>query len=253
MRLLEDQLTSQQQLLASLGSQRPAVAGSNGAAPAPGTKLVKDEEVREFGADLYDFIQRTAKESVLPEVDRRFEHQLKPVAAQVAQTASAVSAQGQAVAKSAEERVLQQLAAEVPNWDVLDADPGFLAWLDQYDPYSGSKRGELLNQAYKRHDGPRVVAFFKGYLNENAAVTPTPTPAPAAPAPQVSLESLTAPGAPKAGTAGAQEGAGKRIWTRAEIKQHYREVQLGKFSKRLDDARRIEADIFAAQREGRIR
>jgi hypothetical protein len=64
---------------------------------------------------------------------------------------------------------------------------------------------------------------------------------------------MAAPGVPKSGTAGAQDGAGKRVWTRAEIAQFYRDKSAGRFAKREAHAKKLEEDIFAAQREGRVR
>lgn len=250
---MSDELNSTRQLLASLGAQRGSApaASSPGVAPAASGKLVKDEEIREFGPDLYDFIKRAAREATTPEIESR----LRPVTERVTEVAQTATAVRKETARSAEQKVHDLLAQQVPNYLELDKDPAFLAWLDVVDPYSGHKRVDLLQAAYKRHDGPRVVAFFTGYLNEHAAVTPpAPTPAPAAtPAPQVSLESMVAPGTAKAGTAGAQDGAGKRIWTRAEITTFYNEVQRGKFRNDAAGRKAIETDIFNAQREGRVR
>jgi hypothetical protein len=104
------------------------------------------------------------------------------------------------------------------------------------------------------------VAFFKGYQIEHAAVTPPA--APAAPsastppaAPQKRLEEFVAPGSPKPSAAGTQDGSGKRVWSRAEISKFYKDRQDGKYAtpSKKDEGLRLEADIFAAQREGRIR
>ena len=254
----QSQLTATQNLLASLSAQRetaPAAQPST-ATPAATTKLVKDEEVREFGADLIDVMRRVVREEnagQMAAVDQR----IAPVAQRVDQVAQATQHVGQRVAQSDQQSVLTTLASAVPNWQELNEDPGFLEWLDQIDPFAGVQRGALLKQAYKAHDGSRVVAFFSGYLKEHAAVTPPaasnpPAAAPAA-APQRSLEQFVAPGTPKTGAASTQDGSGKRVWTRAEIGQFYSDVQAGRFKGTKEQRKQIEADIFAAQREGRIR
>lgn len=252
----QSQLTATQNLLASLSAQREtAPAASQPATPPPVTKLVKDEEVREFGADLIDVMRRVVREeqaTLLPEIDRR----VAPVAQRVDQVAQAAQHVGARVAQNDQQSVLAMLAAAVPNWQEMNEDPGFLEWLDQVDPFSGAQRGALLKQAYKAHDGSRVVAFFSGYLKEHAAVTPPATPKPpaAAPAaPQRNLEQLVAPGTPKTGAASTQDGSGKRVWSRAEIGAFYADVQAGRFKGTKEQRKQTEADIFAAQREGRIR
>jgi hypothetical protein len=248
-RQLADQLAATQRLLSTMPpqeqpQQKPSVS-----------KLVRDEEVAEFGADLYDFVKRAAREAVVPDVDQRIANTLTPVAKKVQEVEAQVSTAARKVEETEREKVHRLLTERVPTWQQLDVDPNFIEWLDQVDPFSGQKRGTLLNVAYQRNDGPRVVAFFEGYLRENAAVTPSATTSLAADqsAPQVPLSSLTAPGAPKQGTAGAQEGAGKRIWTRPEIQKFYSDLSAGKYAKRPDDAKKIEQDIFKAQVEGRIR
>ncbi len=260
-RQMSEQLTATQTLLASFGGQQASAPAGNAppaSAPAAPAKLVKDEEVREFGADLIDVMRRVVREeqsALLPEIDRR----VAPVAQRVDQVASAASQVAKRVQQSDQQTVHDMLTEQVPNWLKINENPEFLAWLDQKDPYAGRVRGEMLEQAYKSHDGPRVVAFFKGFLNEHAAVTPPapaasePPPAPAAP--QVKLDSLVTPGLPKTGVAGAQDGSGKRVWTRAEIGRFFADKAAGKYNS-TDGKQRaaaMEADIFAAQRENRVK
>lgn len=251
-------LTTTQNLLASLGAQRGnAPAGSEPAAqPAQSARLVKDEEVKEFGADLIDVMRRVAREegaSLLPQVDQR----IAPVKQRADAAAKAANDAAGKVAQNDQQTVLQLLAEKVPNWEELNGDDGFLGWLDQRDPFSGAVRGMMLKQAFEAHDGPRVVNFFLGYQKEHAAVTPPASATPPAntPAqPQRSLESMVAPGTTKTGAASTQNGSGKRDWTRAEIGAFYKDLGAGKYrGARADEAKKIEADIFVAQREGRIR
>lgn len=257
-RQLREQLTATQNLLASLSAQRAAdpAQSPTGTPPVP-ARLVKDEEIREFGPDLIDVMRRVVREEASQLVPAEIDRHVKPVAQRVDQVAQATQQVGSRVAQNDQQAVLSMLASAVPNWREVNADQGFLDWLDQVDPYVGVRRGELLTQAYKAHDGPRVVAFFTGYQKEHAAVNPpavqpTPAAAPSA-APQKSLEQFVAPGTPKTGAASTPNGSGGRVWSRAEISQFYVDVQQGKYRTRPDEQKKLEADIFAAQREGRIR
>lgn len=257
-RQLRDQLTATQNLLASLSAQRgsaPADEPPTARTPAQPMKLVKDEEVREFGADLIDVMRRVVREEAAQLVPTEVERRVAPVAQRVDQVAQVTTNVAQRVAQSDQQTVLTMLDQQVPKWRELNEDQGFLDWLDQIDPFSGYKRGALLQQAYKAHDGPRVVAFFNGYLKEHAAVTLPASSAAPAPAgvPQKTLDKFVAPGTPKTGAAGAPDGSGKRVWSRAEIGKFYADVQAGRFKTRPEEQKKLEADIFAAQREGRIR
>lgn len=247
------QLTATQGMLSALAQGRVAAPGGQSPAPAAPVKLVKDEEVQEFGADLTDFIKRVAQEAVLPAIDQK----LQPVQQQVAEVRQTATKVVERSVQSDHERLLATLDQQITGWRQQNNDPGFLDWLAQPDPYSGVTRGVLLRQAYEGFDVPRIVAFFKGYRNEHAVVTP-PAPAAAPVTPDAlhrKLDDFVAPGTPKAGATGAQDGAGKRIWTQAEIKRFYDDCTAGKYRTTDGQARRreIEQDIVAAAREGRVR
>lgn len=257
---LREQLTATQTLLASFGNQPPAAAAgaSPPAAPAASANIIKDEEVREFGADLIDVMRRVARQegaSLVPEIERR----VAPVAQRVDQVANAAGQVAQRVQQTDRQSVHDLMTKEIPNWIKINESAAFVDWLDQKDPFSGLVRGDMLSQAYKANDGPRVLRFFQGFLSEHAALTPpapaaaTPAPAAAA-APQVSLETLVTPGLPKTG-AGTPDGSGKRVWTRAEISKFYADRSAGKFNSTDGKARAaaMEADIFLAQRENRVK
>jgi hypothetical protein len=253
---LRDQLTATQNLLGSLSVQQRGQSAAPLTDGTPATvRLVKDEEIREFGDDLIDVMRRVAREEgaqLLPEIDRR----VAPVAHRADQAAAAATQVGKRVQRREQLTIYELLDKDVPKWREVNQDDAFVAWLDEVDPYSGHPRGAMLKQAYEANDGPRVVNFFLGYQQEHAAVTPPAgKSAAAAPvgAPRRSLDTLVAPGTPKAGAASTQDGSGKRIWTRAEIGQFYAEVGTGRFKGTADQRKQLEADIFAAQREGRIR
>lgn len=255
-RNLRDQVTATQNLLASLNAPQNTPP-ANPPAPAAAKRLVTDEEIKQFGPDLFDFIKRAAAESVVPVVDSKIESRVAPVVSKVEQTASNVATTQKREELRLRDQVLALLDDKVPTWRELNEDSAFLEWLDQVDPYSGYQRGALLEAAFAKYDGPRVVHFFRGYLNEHAALNPNPAPpaagTPPAPKPQKELKDFVAPGAPKPGAAVAPDGSGKRVWYRAEIAKFYKECQDGKYKARPEERKRLEADIFAAQSEGRIR
>lgn len=246
---LKAQLTATQGMLASIAQNRGAAPNGQSPAPAAPVKLVKDEEVKEFGEDLTDFIKRVAQEALLPALDQK----LKPVQQQVARATEQSEEDRRRAAQVAHEQLLTTLDREISWWREQNKDPAFFDWLGQPDPYSGVERGVLLKQAYESFDAPRIVALFTGYRNEHAVVTPPAPAAAPAGAPQRTLDDFVAPGSPKAGATGAQNGAGKRIWTQAEIKQFYTDAAAGKFRNNKQRRDEIERDIHAAAVEGRVR
>ncbi len=256
---LQDELRTLKDLLASRVVQPAASAPAASAQPAQRVKLVTPEEEKEWGPDLLGMVRKVVQEesqSITAEVDRR----IAPVQQRIDRVAGAVQDTTKAVEKKSREAVFDALDAQVQNWTAMNDDPLFNEWLEQVDPFSGQQRGTLLKQAFEAHDAPRVVAFFTGYLSEHATVsppaTPQPTPAPATPAPagtQVTLESLVAPGTPNAGAPRTPDGSEKRIYTHAQVKDFYELKRRNKTGLTPQQIAAVDADIFAAGREGRIR
>lgn len=212
------------------------------------TKLVTADEETNYGADLIDVVKRAAREEIAPELDavKTENQQLKRRMQQGSQAAT-----------------VQALASAVPNWEEINVDPKFIAWLRLPDIYSGRVRMAMLNQAFEAANAARVIAFFEGYLNEAAATgsLPSPTPPPAAAsapaprAPAVPLVTLASPGRAKPAS-GDQLGSApvdKPVFTHAQIKDFYRAVRRGEYVGREADKDKLERQIFAAQNDGRIR
>lgn len=147
------------------------------------------------------------------------------------------------------------LTEQIPNWQHINSDQKFITWLQDLDIYSGQTRNTMLQQAFENNDAARVLAFFKGYLNEATATAApsTPATAPAAPAKTMPVDSLVAPGSPRStgGTAPASQG-NTQIWTQAQISAFYRDVQKGAYKGRESEKAKIERDIIAAVSERRI-
>lgn len=254
-RELQSQLVAQQGLMSTL-AQRGGAAPVPTPQPAAATRLVKDDEIKTFGEDLIDVMRRVAREETLPEFEK-----LRPVAQRVNQVERQVSNVVTKVASNDEQQVLTLLAKEVPNWEEQNRNPEFIGWLQQRDPYAGVTRQALLEQAYSAFDAPRVIALFKGFQNEHAAVNAparsTPPAAPAAPPAGTPnrLEEFVAPGTQKNGDGGAPNEAGKRIWTQSDITafNQRRNSFITRNRPLPDDMKVLERDLMRASAEGRVR
>ena len=246
MRTQIEGLTEQvRSLNTALASQAPAPAPD--VPPTPDIKrLLSTEEVEEYGEELIDVVQRAAQEVMQPTLDKLTKENTD-LKAQMGQVSSSV-------VKSERQLLLDGLDGQVTGWREVNTSPEYLQWLQAADPYSGEQRHALLKHAFESNNLARVAAFFKGYLSESAVLTAAgQQQAPPARTPQVRMDTLVAPGAPRQGSTPTQEGH-KRQWTQAQIATFYREKTAGKY--RGDVAAKkgaqLEADIFLAQREGRI-
>jgi hypothetical protein len=94
------------------------------------------------------------------------------------------------------------------------------------DPLSGRIRQVLLNDAIQQADAPRVISFFRSYLREGGGSAHQPR------------------------QSRASAPAGTRTYSRAEIGRLYEQHRKGLLTGEV--WARQEADIFSAQREGRV-
>jgi hypothetical protein len=245
-RALSDQISGLQNVIATLQTA-PQQFTQDDATEYATSRLITPEEEKDYGSEFLTVVGKKAKEELSPEVA-----QLRK---EIAGLKSQLNGVGNYVAGNARERMEVMMNDQVPNWRDVNVNQEFLNWLKLPDAYSGAIRHDLLKVAYERNDAPRVLAFFKGFLAEEAATTPAERgpdiPDGASVQAKVSLESLAAPG--RAKTAAASAPAEKPYFTRAQISKFYADSASGRYRGKEAEKDRIERQIFEAEREGRIR
>lgn len=227
------QVDSLQKLLATMQSQQQASAAPTAPTkPVQGNlKLINDDEITEYGADLIDVVKRAAKEELLPVIDS-----LQRENAELKNRLGGVTQQ---VSVNSKEKFFENLGRKVPDWESINEHPEYLKWLDEADPFTGIPRQQLLDDAYAKFNVDRTAQFFLTWKGLQGIQQQAPA------AGSNRMERMVSPGRSKGGVAPAQQG---KIWTRAEISNFYR-VKAGLAK---DEAEKIERDIFKAQQEGRI-
>jgi hypothetical protein len=116
------------------------------------------------------------------------------------------------LAIEARHRLDGQVEQAVPNYREIDRDPRWHTWLLGIDPLSGKIRQQVLNDAIAAGSAPRVVAFFRGFEQEQGGT-----------------------GHRAAGRSTARDRSAaqsKPFYTRANIKQNYELHQKGAFWQR---------------------
>lgn len=258
---LSRQIADMQHLMASLHSAPPqpqnqgqgsgVTFGSGVGQP----RYVTPEEVKEYGEELMDVVGRRAKEVYEPLLA-----QLNQELAQVRQQVGGVR---NSVTYDASVKMYETLAKEVPNWEQINGSAEFARWLDQPDPLTGQIRRNILNYSHRNNMTNSVIAAFKGFLTDQASLSPMNgagaaagngagySESNAASTPQVDLKQFAAPGRAKAGQ--TQVPPEKPIFTAADIAQFYRDKTAGKFAGREAEADALERSLYEAGREGRVR
>lgn len=241
---LSHQVAQLQSLLANMEQAPPALATAS--APAmPADPQIKDQDVEDYGEDLVDLMKRAAHDVVAPEVQR--------LAQENEQLKSRLGMVTESMSTSARQTVYDELNDKVGEWAVINTSEEFLSWLNTLDPYTGRMKKELLNEAFANNDAARVVAFFKGYLKENALVSTTSDTPPAngQNAPAVDMASLAAPGIARSGAGqGTQEG--QETWRQSEISAFYNDVRKGVYKNDPETKARYERSIMDAMKNNRI-
>ena len=206
--------------------------------PQPPPSYLTQQDVQNYGTDLIDFTQRAAAQYVAPHL-QRVEQENERLRQQMAEQDRKV--------------MHERIEAAIPNWREINNDPRWHQWLALPDMYSGRIRQELLSEATATANASRVISFFNGFLAEEERATGQAPPShPREPA--VPMAYLAAPGRARPASGGDTSiPPDKPFYTRPQIAELYAQHRRGYFTGREAEWSRIEADIFAAGREGRIR
>ena len=254
-RRMAQQVSDLNRLLASVQTAPPPQEGQGGGQgngsgvkfPTPnGQRRISQKEEEEFGKEFIDVVGRRAMEVQ--------EATLHPVLSQLEQKIRALEGQLGGVRQvqhtDAQERIWQILDRDIPNWQQINSSQEFVRWLQIPDALSGVRRYDMLDEAFKTQQVGRVEAFFRSFLTEYSP-QPGYTNGGRPSNQQVDLMSLAAPGRAKAGQTSVTNE--KPTYSVSDIKQFYHDKTFGKYKGREADMQAIENDIFAAQRDGRIR
>jgi hypothetical protein len=245
----DEELSVMRELLAEMRQQPQAQQQTDTAqVQTVAENLVTKDDVREYGEEMIDMMTRVAKSVAGADVQKA----LNAMDARLSKLEGSVKTVEQTSGKTAQNIFFTELSRKASGWQQLNTDAGFLTWLEEVDPGTGLTKQELLTDAVGRRNVERAAYFFNAYKEKTGMVTPTD----AAPqqqqpqAPQASgKDALVAPGRPRGGTP-PQQGSEKRMWTRAEIAQLYADYRNKRITAK--EFQKLERDVFAAQREGRI-
>jgi len=140
-------------------------------------------------------------------------------------------------AENKTDRFYSAITAVVPNWREINTEPKFLEWLQTTDPMTDLSYQDYLNHAADTLDSQKAINIFKTY-NESTIQ------------PQVQQDMVERQVQPATTSMATTPTVQKQQYTRRDIKTFYKNAATGVYTKAQKDA--IEADIFAAQNEGRI-
>ena len=261
-RRLSQQVIDMQRLMAQVVVPPVSQEGSGvrfNVQPPPPGRRVTQKEIDEFGQELMDVMGRRAAEV--------YEPLLQQVVGELNQVKRQIGGVQNTVVYDARVKMYDDLAREVPNWDVINNSPQFGVWLDQIDPISHRPRRNFLDAAHNSNQTGQVVDIFRSFLSDVAARNPMGNgPANgggqqpgngagnsrelAASTPQVDLMQFAAPGRAKTGQTTVPPE--KPIFNAADIPKFYQDKTQGRYAGREAEADAIERAMIEAGKEGRI-
>lgn len=201
---------------------------------------VDPKDVENFGADLVDMVNRIA--------ERRFGGVAQQVDAKIAElqkmlgtVEQRLEGTNQTVAVTAEQAFFDKLAKQVPEWETINANPAFLAWLAESDPVYGVPRQRALDSAREQLDVSRIVSVFRTFAPATSSAPPV-------------RNAVDRQVSPKAGAANATPSVkAAAMFTQKQISDFYNDMAKGKFRGREAEAAAIEQSVNTAIAEGRVR
>lgn len=220
-------------------------------APQPPAEIkgsITDKDKEAFGDDLLDVIKRQAADMIAP-AQAQWAAEKAALEAKVTELSTSTAAADEQRANEARNQYYAGLKALVPDYEAINVDPGFLGWLAEVAPDSGIARQAYMLNAFNTMDVNRTAFLFKTWKEAQAPAT-DPAPAPQTEAKR-NLERQRAPDGSKSSTP-VPAADSLRMWTGAEIDQHYTDVRRGVYHGKDAEAAAIEAQIEAAAASGRV-
>ena len=207
---------------------------------AQDAKLVVDADVETFGADLVDLARRVARE----EFSGLYAKLLVDLDARFGSVTEKVQKTEREIAKSVEDKFWDAVLEKNPDFDGVNEDPRWFAFLDVRVPGARFTRRALAENAIRDRDAVSLneqLHLFKESITQ-------PAQAPAKPKPN--LNSQVAPNTSSASAPTATTASG-RIWTGQEYAAALDHRNLQKMTRADYESQIAEAETALA--EGRVR
>jgi len=207
--------------------------------PKEKVSYVTDADREEYGDDLIDFQRRVAKE-VSQDYEERFEQQsrvIQDLQSKISNTDNQVGEVG----------FTQKLNALVPEFDQLDDDERWVAWLNEIDPMTRGPRRDQAQAAFNSGDAEAVahyVSLFRGSVEPVANGKSDR---------QTELEKQVTPSRSASTVASKSSNNSSKIYSEKELDRGWTKIRDLNSQGKYDDAEKLEAELTVAYMEGRVK
>jgi len=202
-----------------------------------------DEEIEQYGEGYIGMMKKVAEQS-----QGEMAKQIVDLQKKLADVTQGVTQVRETVVVNTERDFFSALTRAVKtatgkDWKEINEEDEFHNFLAVEVDYSGVERQEYLAKARKNLDVDSAAKFFIDYAGPSSSKNePSPSIVP-----EVPEELVT----PETSSGGIPPIAEDKVYTNADVDQFYADKRKGKYKDPVE-ARKIEQDILAAGREGRI-
>ena len=205
------------------------------AKPKTAEKLVTDADVEAFGSDLIEVQRKVARE-----VAAEFRGELDTMRAENEKLREQLTSTGTQVSEASFE---QRLYRMVPDFEAINVDPKWIAWLNEVDPLLRAPRSSVAQQAFNRGDAEGVAHYVSLFRQGSKPVEPTADKT-------NELELQIQPN--RSATSTPPTSQKGKVYTNADIEKMFRKATDLGIKGQSDAAKKLEAEIDAAFMEGRV-
>lgn len=202
------------------------------------TSTITPEEEIEFGADLLDVQRRIVREEMTSLTDQveRIKQENRYLREQMGNTEAAM----------ASSTFEQKLSMAVPDFEAVNDNPKWVAWLDEVDPMSRAPRRMVAQDAYARGDIEAIAAYVGMFKGSEKPVSTAATTA---------ANELKSQIAPTKSASGANDPGNTqlRMYSEAETSQLFDKVGLLYRQGKTEEASKLDAELTLAYHQGRVR
>ncbi|PPE74594.1 hypothetical protein C3942_07475 [Solimonas fluminis] len=243
----EERAREQQDQAAQLQQMQRQLAGLQGQIdagrdPLAGLDLAQHfsaEQIEHYGEDHLRAVLRAAQRTLQPQLQNAMESSLAPLRQELEDTRERVAQTQRSQQQGAYDGFIAELARQVPEWEQVNADPRFLAYLAEHDEATGEERQALLYRLEQRRDAGRVARVFRDYLRGQGARPGVRDPS----------KRLLPDGSPDGGNPPPDP---RPAMSQAQIRQFQADVARGRYRGRAQEQAAMQQRIDEAYMAGRI-
>jgi len=197
--------------------------------------VVTDDEYETFGEDLLGVTQRQVDAGAAQSDERfkRLEAENSRLREQMQQTEVSVGTMS----------FEKMLHRTVPDFEAINDNPQWVAWLDQVDPLLRAPRRVVAQQAFDSGDVEAISDYVKLFKQTTAPVKADTS--------RATLEAQVAPS--RTGSTGSGTTTQARTYTSAQAEAVFAKMTSLNMKGRYDEAAKLDAEITTAYTEGRVR